>query len=192
MNYWLLLALPLVCLSCKGKEEKESEESGTFPALSFIQSQVRDVDTSLYSISKIVSFENRSDTTPIHRDQFRKEADIFLKLPDISSKKWRDSYTETKLYDESLKKVVLFYTAKDPEAPIQREQVLIDPDKGTSGEVSTIIVDLYEEQNGAGNHKNLMWEVNHQFQITESLPGPGGTERIRRTRVTWNDFPSND
>ncbi|RYZ24355.1 MAG: hypothetical protein EOO16_01315 [Chitinophagaceae bacterium] len=187
MKFWLLLALPLSVLSCKEKEESP-DESGTFPVLSFIKSQVRDVDTSLYTISKIVTFENRSDTTPLHRSQFRQEAQPFLSLPDITSRKWKDDYTETKLYDESLKRVVLFYTAKDPEAPIQREQVLIDPDKGTSGEVSTIIVDLYEEKNGGSFHKNLMWEVNHQFMITESLPGPGGSERIRRTRVVWNDF----
>jgi hypothetical protein len=191
MKYWLLLAFPLLCFSCKEKEP-DSDESGSFPTLSFIQSQVRDVDTSLYTISKIVTFNGRSDTTPLHRDLFRTEAAPFLNLPDISSKKWKGDYTETKLYDESLKRVVLFYTAKDPEAPIQREQVLIDPDKGAGGEVSTIIVDLYEEQNGSSNHKNLMWEVNQQFQITESIPGPGGTERIRRTRVVWNDFPSND
>jgi hypothetical protein len=191
MKYWLLLALPVLCLSCKEKE-KESDETGTFPVLSFIQSQVRDVDTSLYTINKIVTFNNRSDTTPIHRDQFRNEAAPFLNLPDLTAKKWRNEYTESKIYDESLKKVVLFYTAKDPEAPIQREQVLIDPDKGTSGQVSTIIIDYYEGKGGESNHKNLMWEVNSQFQITESIPGPGGTERIRRTRVVWNDFPSNE
>ncbi|TCJ14271.1 hypothetical protein EPD60_09730 [Flaviaesturariibacter flavus] len=187
MKFWLLLALPLLALSCKGKEEN-TDESGTFPVLSFIKSQVRDVDTSLYAINKIVTFEGRSDTTPLHRSQFREEAAPFLALPDITTRKWRDDYTETKLYDETLKRVVLFYTAKDPEAPIQREQVLIDPDKGAGGEVSTIIVDLYEEKNGGSSHKNLMWDVNQQFQITESLPGPGGTERIRHTRVVWNDF----
>jgi hypothetical protein len=191
MKYWLLLAFPILLFSCKDKS-KGTGETGTFPALSFIKSQVRDVDTSLNAITKIVTFNNRTDSTPIHRNQFRAEAAPFLNLPDISSRQLRDDYTETKLYDETLKQVVFFYTAKDPEAAIQREQVLIDPDKGSSGAVNTIIIDYYEDKNGESTHKNLMWEVNHQFQISESVPGPGGTERIRRTRVVWNDFTSNE
>jgi hypothetical protein len=188
MKYFVPVLVSLLFCACRD-DDKESESADTvnFPANAFILAQVRDVDTSLYNIIKIVQANGHSDTTTIPREQFRKEAAPFIALPDISSKKLRGDYTETKLFDESLNKVVLFYTAKDPETDFQREQILIDPDIG-SGVVKTIIADIYESSNGGGIHRNLLWETNSHFQVSESRPGPGGTERIVRTIVIWNNF----
>ncbi|RYD98903.1 MAG: hypothetical protein EOP50_04635 [Sphingobacteriales bacterium] len=183
----VLLALSL--LACKDKEGSSEEETGSFPALAFIQSQVRDVDTSLYHIHKIVEDGGHADTTSISREQFRKEAQPFLQLPDINKSSLRDEYSESKYFDETLQNVVYFYTAKDPEADLQREQVFIDPNEG-GGLVKKIIIDLFENRNGFSAHRNLIWTSNSHFQISENAPGPGGTERIRRTRIIWNDFPS--
>ena len=188
---YLLLGGTLLLFACHGrKKENTTEASEPFQALSFIKSQVRDVDTNLYNIKKIVSYQGRSDTSTISREQFRVEADPFLKLPDVASEKLRDDYKEQNIFDETLNRVVLFYTAKDPEASLQREQVLIDPNEG-GGQVKTIIFDFYEKQKGGyAQHRNLVWATNDHFVIAESIPGPGGTERIRRTKVIWNDFAS--
>jgi len=190
MRYWFLLLLPLLICCNSGEKSQDGEQTENFPALSFLQGQVRHVDTSLYHIVKVVSEGNRSDTSIITREQFRKEAAPFLELPDITKGKWKNEYTESKLYDEALEKVVLFYTAKDPEAPVQRQQVIIDPNQGTSGLVTTLIFDHYESRDGYSYHRNMLWEVNQYFQISENRPGPGGREIIRRTRVFWNDFPT--
>ncbi|GAB4094088.1 hypothetical protein [Flaviaesturariibacter terrae] len=188
MKYLLPGLLSLLFLSCKDKKDPAADTQ-SFPALSFIRSQVRDVDTSLYHIRKISEEPGHSDTTVISREEFRKEAAPFLNMPDISSDELRDDYTENKYFDETLNKVVLFYTAKNAEAPLQRQQVYIDPDEG-GGLVKTIIIDIYENKNGFSAHRNLIWSSNSHFQISENYPGPGGTERIRRTKVFWNDFPS--
>ncbi|RYY90593.1 MAG: hypothetical protein EOO15_02000 [Chitinophagaceae bacterium] len=191
MKNWMLGCLTLLLVACADKKEKEEAGTSTepFQALAFIKSQVRDVDTSLYSIRKVVHFDGRSDTTVLTREQFREEARPFLNLPDIASKSLRDGYKEENMYDETLSKVVLFYTAKDPEAPLQREQVIIDPDQG-GGLVKMMVFDYYEKQGGYTVHRNLVWANNDHFQVSESLPGPGGTERVRKTEVIWNDFTS--
>lgn len=187
---YLLPGLLVLIFSCHGKEQEDpANSSEPFQALSFIKAQVRDVDTSLYSIQKIIHVENHSDTTPISREQFRQEAAPFLNLPDIASKSLRDDYKEENLFDQALGRVVLFYTTTQEKAAVQREQVIIDPNRGT-GFVESIIIDYYESNNGNSTHRNLVWTTNKSFQISESLPGPGGTERIRHTEVIWNDFPS--
>ena len=79
--------------SCKQKEKSKNEKF--FPVLSFIQSQVADIDTSLHSIRKLVYVDSlRTDTIYIHREQFREAAKDFLSIPDLSSSKYEDRYTE--------------------------------------------------------------------------------------------------
>jgi hypothetical protein len=99
-------------LSCRNKNEV-GENKSFFPVLSFIKSQVAEIDTSVYAIFKIVTVDSLSDTVYIKREEFRQYANDFLNMPDISTKKWNDDYLETKLYDEDLKMVILNYMPKD-------------------------------------------------------------------------------
>ena len=112
--------------------------------LSFIQSQVADIDTSLYSIRKIVYVDSiRTDTFYIHREDFRKEARDFLSVPDISASKFQDRYMEEKLVDEMLNRVQLTYLPLTPEKEeIQRQEVLIKPDP-SGDKVTNIIITQY-------------------------------------------------
>ncbi len=74
-----------VCLySCGGEKKPDSK---FFPALSFIKSQVAHVDTSLYRIIKIEKTDSVPDTTFIQRQEFRRYANDFLTIPDITIKK---------------------------------------------------------------------------------------------------------
>src|SRR5215210_1434544 len=113
-----ILGTALGTIACKQKDKADAD---FFPALSFIQSQVKNVDTSVYSLLKIVTVDSRKDTVYMRREDFRKEARDFLSLPDITAKKWRKKYTETKMYEEDLNCVVLTYTPNDEDAQIRRQ-----------------------------------------------------------------------
>src|SRR5215217_8333358 len=102
----LLLALFFTQCGTK-KKEQTGADAVPFPVVPYLQSQVRHVDTSLYSIVKIHKAHGATDTTYLRREDFKTAAQDFLSLPDISSEKLRGKYTETKLYDEDLKKVVI-------------------------------------------------------------------------------------
>ena len=94
--YSLLIAGLVFFNSCKQKEKQEGEKF--FPALSFIKGQIAAMDTSLYSIRKLDFIDSiRTDTTFIHREQFRAIANDFLSLPDIASPKYEDRFKEEKL-----------------------------------------------------------------------------------------------
>ncbi|MCW3074306.1 MAG: hypothetical protein JWP69_1375 [Flaviaesturariibacter sp.] len=179
MKWWLCPVLVLL-VCCKGKK-KEEEKPGSFPVLSYIKSQVAHVDTSLYSIIKVVTVDSTSDTTYIRREDFRKEARDFLELPDIASGKWKDDYTEEKSYDPLLELAVLVYTAKEADATIEKEQVYIQPGNGEEDKVKTLIID----QVTGTTRKNLVWNVDSHFQIVTRTSKEDGSEQNVITKVIW-------
>ena len=125
LKFSILTFLLLHYISCKPKEKDSKEKF--FPVLSFIQSQVAEIDTSLYSIRKFLTVDSlRYDTIYIHREQFRDAARDFLSIPDLSSSKYEDRYIEDKQFDETMNRVILTYTPIKPEKEeIQRQEVLI-------------------------------------------------------------------
>ncbi len=100
-----ILTLLLSAFSCKQRENSNKEKF--FPVLSFIRSQVADVDTSLHSIRKVIIIDSlTADTTYIPREQFREEAKDFLTVPDLATSNYEDRYTEEKLFDETMNRVL--------------------------------------------------------------------------------------
>jgi hypothetical protein len=176
MKSWpYFVFLFLAC--CKGKKEEPTEKAGSFPVLSFIKSQVAHIDTSLYSITKIVTVDSTSDTTYLKREEFRKEAKDFLELPDIATE--IEDYTEEKSFDPLLNQAVLVYTAKEDDASIKKEQVYIEPDNGEGDKVKTFIIDQVLDGSAS---KTLVWNVDSHFQVI-SRSGSDGKTTI--TKVIW-------
>lgn len=184
MKKWAFLALSIILFACKSKKDKEPP-SGSFPVLSYIQSQVKEVDTSLYAIIKITTVGERVDTAYIPREEFASVAYDFLTLPDISKTEWRQRYTETQTYDQMLEKAVLLYTAKEPELEVRSEQVLIQPGNGEPDEVKTIIIDHVVNKGDSTVQKNLIWQVNSHFQVATSIQKPNQPEKRILTKVIW-------
>jgi hypothetical protein len=187
--YKLLFASLLGCTlvySCKSKKEGE-EPTNYFPVLSFLKSQVTNVDTSLYQIIKIQKENGHSDTVFLKREEFKTYAKDFISIPDISSDDLKDDYTETKLYDDAINRVVLSYTPKEGEDGIQRQDVTISP-SGDSSKVETIYIDWLIDKGDSIVQKKMFWEMNKRFQIITSISKPGQTERLKTILVSWNQF----
>ena len=76
-------------ITCKQKKKAKPENERFFPVLSFIKSQVAQVDTSLFSIRKITYIDSiRADTVYYPREQFRELAKDFLNIPDLADSKY--------------------------------------------------------------------------------------------------------
>jgi hypothetical protein len=176
----------LSAISCKQKEKDTREKF--FPVLSFLQSQVADIDTALYSIRKLVYVDSlRTDTFYIHRENFREEAKDFLSIPDISASKYRDRYTEGKTFDETTNRVMITYTPLKPEKEIiQSQEVLIKSDPA-GDKVTNIIINSVVNTKDSAVQKRLLWKVDESFQvvITKQLAGQPETTSI--VKVVWNE-----
>ena len=182
----VLLLLVFMC-SCKNKEEQQNEQERFFPVLSFLKSQVAHVDTSMYRIIKVVRRVSGNDTSFVKREEFRKEAKDFLDLPDISSKKLKDDYKETQLYDQDLDQVILNYMPKEDDAEITRQEVVIKPDPG-GDKVQSIFVNTVKNSAQERTQKIMLWEVDKKFRITTSVQKANKEESTQTIEVIWNDF----
>ncbi len=183
----MLFFVAIIVLSCKSKKEDEENKS-FFPVLSFIKSQVAEVDTSVYPIFKIVTVGALSDTVYIKREEFRQYANDFLTMPDISGKKWDDDYMETKLYDEDLKRVILNYMPKDVNKEIRRQEVMIEPGQQSEDKLRTIIIDRVVTYEDSTVKKNMLWQVDKHFQVVTVINKKNQPEKIEKLKVVWNKF----
>jgi hypothetical protein len=181
------LVILLLFIACKSKKKNtEADAGGSFPVLALIKSQVANVDTSIYTITMTEKKDSLDgDTVFLKREEFREAAKDFLSIPDISSAKYKDDYTETKDFMQDLGLVVLEYAAKDADAEIRKEQVYIEP--GTEGEdkVDRIIIDKVYKEKNAIVHKNMVWKINSHFQVATSTEEPGKPEQTTIRTVRW-------
>lgn len=180
----------IILYGCKQKGGDKEKEGDFFPVLSFLRSQVKHIDTSVYPLLKIVTVDSVSDTAYIKREEFRTYASDFITIPDISSDKLKDQYTETKLYDETLKQAVLDYTANNAKAEIRREEVMLVPDENTGGHVKSIYISRWINSADSTVQKNMYWQVNKRFQIVTITQKNNQPDKIKTVQVIWNDFPA--
>lgn len=171
--------------SCKAKQNDE-EANDFFPVVSLLKSQVAHVDTSLYQIIKIENENGRSDTTYLNRAEFKLYAKDFVTIPDITSDDLKDEYTETKMYDDALKRVVFSYVPKENEAGIQRQDITILPNDDNS-KVETIYIDWLIDDDDSLVQKKMLWQMDKKFQIITSISKPGQPERLKTMQVMWNN-----
>lgn len=183
---WLSSGLLLFSFSCKEKQQTNQEPF--FPVLSFIQSQVADIDTSLYHIRKLTLVDTlKSDTISISREHFRDEARDFLDLPDLSSTKYRDRFKEEKMFDETMNRVLLTYTPVSPDKEeIQKQEVLIKPNLSRD-EVTSVIINRVFSSKDSAVQKLLLWKVGEGFQVTTTKQLKGQPETTQTVKVIWGE-----
>jgi hypothetical protein len=177
----------LLCFAaCKQKENDTGEKF--FPVLSFIQSQVADIDTSLYSIRKLTYIDSlRTDTVYLNRKNFREEAKDFLSIPDISSSEYKKRYKEESQVDETLNRVLLIYTPLNTQKEIiQRQEVLIQPDP-SGDKVTNIIINSLINTKDSLVEKKMLWKVGESFLVTTTRQLPGKPEINSTVKLIWNE-----
>jgi hypothetical protein len=185
-GFQVFLFLVLI-VSCKQKK-KDNPGSGQFlSVLSFIKSQVAQVDTSLNAVRKIIYVDSvKTDTIYYHREQFRELASDFLALPDISAAEYKERFKEETQFDETMKRVIISYQPVDPEKEeIQRQEVLVRPDP-SGDKVTSIIIDYILDTKDSSVQKKLLWQVDRSFQVTTTRQLPGQPETITTFKVIWN------
>jgi len=178
----------LLIFACKHKKKEKPASERFFPILSFLRSQVADVDTSMYFIRKVIYVDStRSDTSYYRREEFKDLASEFLNLPDISTVEYEDRFTEERQYDETMGRAILRYKPVDPDKEeIQSEELLIRPNP-PHDEVTSIIINYAKNTKDSSVQKRLLWQANRSFQVTTTRQLPGQKETELTYKVIWND-----
>ena len=174
-------------LGCKQKNS--NDDIVFFPVISFLKSQVKHIDTSLFRLKRIDIIDSLQDTSYIKRDEFRRLVNDFLETPDITEKSLKKKYKEDKTYDESLDRVILSYTPKDDNMEVLREEVIISPNTSEGDQVKSIIIEKMMERKDSIILKRLLWQVNKSFQVVTLIQKPNQPEITRTIEVIWNQEP---
>ncbi|MGK2864759.1 MAG: hypothetical protein ACSLE0_22705 [Chitinophagaceae bacterium] len=184
----LIISLLIMCVVSCNPRNKTTAKEKFFPVLSFLQSQVADIDTSLYSIRKIVVTDSlNSDTIYLPREQFREAAKDFLLIPDLSTAEYEKRYTEEKQFDETMNRVILTYIPLKPEKEIiQKQEVLIKPDP-SGDKITNILISEAINSRDSTIQKKLFWKVNESFQVITVKQLMGKPETSVTVKVVWSE-----
>ena len=189
MNRFSVCFLLLIALiSCKSKKKNDVHFFSIVPVL---KGQVKYVDSSANRIMAIYRADDSDpDTSIISKEEFRALAGEFLSLPDITSHGNKSDYEESVMPEEATSSVLLNYTTTAPDQEIRRETVVLrsvqNPTANVqNGEVKSIIVDLFKENDDSTVIKNMLWQVDQEFQIVTKTTLTNQPEKVRILRVKW-------
>lgn len=192
-TYFPILFLFVIITTTACKQKKKEEVKHFISVLSLIKKQVAHVDTSLYSIMKVVYKDSlHSDTTYIPREQFEEIAKEFLDIPDLSDEKVAARYKEDPVtHDEMLNRVIITYLPVNPEKEeVKRQEILATPVPGEDAKVNNIIIIREISNRDSFVQKKMLWQMDKSFQVVTTRQLPGKPEIIITTRVSWNEDPN--
>lgn len=172
------------------KDDKKAEEKNYVSILSLIRGQVAHIDTSLYSIVKVVVTDSLPpDTTFINRENFAQEAKDFLEIPDLGDPKVAARFNkQPTLYDSAVERVIISYLpADDNKEEYKKQEIWVKPDIATGDKVNTVIINRVVNDRNGYFEKKLLWMMDRSFQIVTLSLKPGKTETVTTTKVTWNE-----
>ncbi|MEO7924031.1 MAG: hypothetical protein ABIR30_10150 [Chitinophagaceae bacterium] len=186
---WLLILTGSLLLHSCGPKQKV-EDKKFISIISLIRKQVAHVDTSLYSIMKVVYTDSlHSDTSYIPREDFEKTAKDFLDIPDLSDRKVAKRYKEEPArFDEMLNRVIITYLPLDPgKEEIKRQELLATPVPGEESKINNIIIIREINNRDSFLQKKMLWQMDKSFQVVTSSQKPGKPEIVTTTKVSWNE-----
>lgn len=188
-RFCLFLAGIMLITGLACKEKKKVADKRFFPVVSYLNSQVAQVDTSLNTIKKYIFIDSaRTDTVYIPREQFRAAAQDFLTVPDLSTAEFAGRYDYSEQFDESLKRVLIVNTPVSPEKEIiQRQEVLIRPGDGSGDKVTNIVINTLTSSKDSTIEKKMLWRVDQSFTVTTIRQVAGQPEITSTYKVVWNE-----
>ena len=185
MKNYLVLSAHIAIFFVACKEKKEIKQDSPISALSIIKGQLNSLDTSLYSIIKYETADNITDTVYLKREDVRKFAAPFLMLPEIADKEYYENYTEERLIDAQQETLNITSTAKNENAEIQKQIMIITLADVSSGKVQSIFIDRYIPSKDSTVEQKLFWEVGKYFSIGSIIEKENQPDKTHFTKVAW-------
>ena len=181
-----LIVLTLIAILFSAcKEKKEVKQEPPISVLSIIKGQLNHLDTSLYGVTKYETTDNITDTTYLTRDEIREFAAPFLSLPEIADKNYYKNYTEERLIDAQQETLNITTTAKNENAEIQKQIIVIAMADISSGKVQSIFIDRYLPSKDSTIEQKLFWEIDNYFSIGSIIEKENQPEKTHFTKVAW-------
>lgn len=178
----------LVLFACTSKKKKDKDTSQYFPVRSYVQSQVKGLDTASYSFIKIEAFNGKSDTTLLGKEELKQYTKEFTDIPDLTDADEGNKYNETKSFDSLMGRVFMSYTATEDDMEVTRQEITVLPTLTGSDEVKTIYIEKLIPSKDGTIEKKMLWETGYFFTIT-TITSKGNSDQVHKLKVL---FKKND
>jgi len=190
MKNYLAIVFSFLTLACNNapdsnKTEENSGEVSFFPTASFFAGQVKMVDSLQLPVLKFVTSNGHTDTTQITTREMGLMATDFLQT-DLSGPELRKLYKEESFADQSISSITLTYSTKDRNLPVQRMDVLINPDPVLNDKVRSIYIEKLEKHGDTSVLKKMYWKTDKHFLIISSAKVDNDSAKITQLRVQWD------
>ena len=185
MKNYLIVPVLIAILFTACKEKKEANQEPPISVLSIIKGQLNHLDTSLYGITQYETAGTTTDTIYPRRDEIRSIAAPFLSLPEIADENYYANYTEERLIDAQQETLNITSTAKNENAEIQKQIMVITLADVSSGKVQSIFIDRYIPSKDSIIEQKLFWEVGKYFSIGSIIEKENRPDKTHFSKVTW-------
>ena len=187
---WCLL---FTMFGCKDKTRSKSdsttisgEQIQIYPVSSFFKDQIREIDSLQLPTVKYTSEGERRDTSAVTMEEVKMLAQEFIDA-DISKPSVSNQYKESNFADQSIPSITFSYTATNSELPIQRIDVILDPNPVLDDQVKTVYIEKHHVTNDTVINKKLYWKSDKNFQVITSKRITGKPEWITQVKVAWDN-----
>ncbi|HLY70265.1 MAG TPA: hypothetical protein VKR53_11095 [Puia sp.] len=190
MKYTMILLFGAAALSgCKDQKPaltaaEQTEKKSFFPVVDFLKGQIHYVDSLPTAILKIVTENNKRDSSYIKRSEFDKLAQDFI-LPDLRQDVFEANFKESSFIDQTTQSATFNYTSANPGLSLQRVDVLATPDELYS-KVKSIFIQQTLNKSDTIIVKKLYWQSNKHFQMATILQVAGQPRKTNQLQVTWD------
>jgi len=190
MKNYLAIALAFSLFACNNNSsDKKTESEGEvsfFPTASFFAGQVKMVDSLQLPVLKFVTAANgHTDTSQITTREMGLMATDFLQT-DLTGPEFRKLYKEQSFADQSISSVTLTYSTTHKELPIQRLDVLINPNPVMNDKVRSIYIEKLEKHGDTSVLKKMYWKTDKHFLVISSASVDNDSAIVTQLRVQWD------
>ena len=185
MKNFILIVILFAIFNESCKNKKAGKEESPISALSIIKGQLNDIDTSFYEIKKYESAENKKDTSILKREEVRKLAAPFSALPDITIDNYYKNYTEDRLIDPEQSTLSITSIAKNEDAEIQKQIIIVGLEDITNGKVQSIYIDRLKNDKDSSIEEKLFWQLDNYFTIWTAVNKDNQPEKTHLIKVEW-------
>jgi hypothetical protein len=168
--------------SCKEDRGKSGIIDGKlfYPAFTFINQELRSIDSADLAIFRYASIDGREDTTIIEKSAFRQYVETIFS-PEMLLEPSKYPFQRRIFMDETIGRVTISIDALDPGSSVRRMDLLLDPETDA---IKSIYTEISTEVGEKTMFRKMTWIAG--LQCSEGIEQRNGGDTITsRLRIVW-------
>ncbi len=168
--------------SCKEDRGKSGiiDEKLFYPAFTFINQELRTIDSSDLALFRYALIDGREDTTIIEKSSFRRYVEQIFS-PEMLFEPSKYVFQRRIFMDETIGRVTISIDARDPGSTVRRMDLLLDPETDA---IKSIYAEISTLEGEKTVFRKMTWIAGLQCSegIEERIGGDTITSRLR---IVW-------